>query len=145
MCREEANELSRATGLPIIVLKHLDEIVPEDESFGDYSPYDVDPAGFVNLIRNAKYVLTDSFHGTVFSIINRKQFVSFYRFEQNDTHSRNSRIDNLLSHLDLLDRIVVNLGNTVDIASTLIDYSAVHHQLDLWREDSWSFLREALS
>ncbi len=34
-----------------------------------------DPLDFVNLIKHADYVLTDSFHGSIFSILYDKQFV----------------------------------------------------------------------
>lgn len=145
LCREEARTLSRATGLPIIVLRHCDETIPSDESFGDEAPYDVDPAGFVNLIRNASYVLTDSFHATVFSAIHHKRFATFYRFAQSDKQSRNSRIDSLLAHLGLWDRLVTKAGRIKEAMDVDADFGAVDMQLDVWRTDSWGFLKEALS
>ena len=61
--------------------------------------FDIDTEDFVNLIRNAEYVLTDSFHGTIFSILNHKKFITFNRFE-NGKDSRNSRIDSLCKLLE---------------------------------------------
>lgn len=145
LCREEARRLSAETGLPIVALRHLDEIVPSDETFGDYAPYDVNPADFVNLIRNAEYVLTDSFHGTVFSTINHKKYATFYRFAQGDRQSRNSRIDSLLSRLGLRGRLVTASGQTSAILESDPDFEAVDERLGEWREDSWGFLKKALS
>lgn len=145
LCREEARRISAETGLPIVVLRHLDEIIPSDEFFGDYAPYDVDPAGFVNLIRGAEFVLTDSFHGTVFSVIHHKRFATFYRFASADRQSRNSRIDSIFAHLDLKSRLVTASGQTSEILESVPDFRAVDERLGEWREDSWGFLKEALS
>lgn len=145
MCREEARRVSEETGLPIVTLRHLDEIVPSDESFGDYAPYDIDPAGFVNLIRGAECVLTDSFHGTVFSTIHHKRFATFYRFASADRQSRNSRIDSLFSHLGLHACLVTEAGAAMPTLSVDVDFDAVDERLAAWRAGSWDFLREALS
>lgn len=144
LCRSEALALREKSGLPIVVLKHLDDIMPEDESFGDYSPYNVNPAGFVNLIRGAEYVLTDSFHGSVFSTIHHKRFATFYRFAQGNKQSRNSRIDNLLGHLGLEDRLVTNQGGVETSMGVDVDFGMVDKKLASWRDDSWEFLRGAL-
>lgn len=145
LCREEAKRISKEMNLPIVVLRHLDEIVPADEQFGDYSPYDIDPSGFVNLIRNAEVVLTDSFHGTVFSVLHHKRFATYYRFETTDGQSRNSRIDSLFAHLGLKERLVTQSGQSIRVLCRVIDYSAVDQSLSDWRKDSWSFLTKALS
>lgn len=73
--REFAKRLKEATGCKIIALTHLDEFVKSDEGYADETPYDIDPADFLNLIRNAEYVCTDSFHCSVFSILYKRQFL----------------------------------------------------------------------
>ena len=145
LCRAEARRISAETGLPIVTLRHLDEIIPSDESFGDYAPYDVDPAGFLNLIRGAEYVLTDSFHGTVFSSIHHKPFATFYRFASSDRQSRNTRIDSLFSHLGLEDRLVTETGRALTTLGADIDFDIVDELLTAWRSESWDYLLEALS
>ena len=145
LCRSEALALRAKTGFQVVTLRHLDDIIPSDESFGDIAPYDVDPAGFVNLIRNATYVLTDSFHGSVFSIINHKPFATFYRFEQSDRQSRNSRIDSLLSHLGLEDRLVAEPDRLSEVLGAAIDYRSVDKRLSEWSAASWDFLERALN
>lgn len=144
-CREEAIKVSLATGLPIVCLKHLDEIVPEDEVFGDMALYDVDPGDFVNLIRGAAYVLTDSFHGTVFSLLNEKSFVSFLRHDESFRQNSNSRIESILGQLSLLDRIARTPGESEEILNNEIRYIDVGSKLTDMRETSKIFLSQAMN
>lgn len=60
----------------------------------------------LNLIRNAKYVITDSFHITVFSLIHKKQFYTFQRFKDDAYSSQNVRITNLLKLVHLENRMI---------------------------------------
>ena len=73
-----------------------------DLFFGNYKPFDVSPAVFISLIKNAEYVFTDSFHAVVFSIIYHKEFYCFNRNSQYGDMS--SRIVNLLNNYDLYAR-----------------------------------------
>lgn len=139
--REEAVKLSKATGLKIVTLRHMDEFIQSDESFGDYAPYDVGPAEFVNLIRNATYVCTDSFHGSVFSVINHKQFISFNRYGESSKNSRNSRLDSLFSQLGIQRRYEKNI---VDEMMKPIDYDAVDQRLSHLREIAENYLINAI-
>ncbi len=66
---------------------------------------DANPLEFVELIKNATVICTDSFHGTALSINLKKQFVEFLRFAESDVKSQNSRIYDLLEHYGLIDRI----------------------------------------
>lgn len=50
-----------------------------DEKFGEIDLYDVDPSDFISLICFAEYVITDSFHASVFSNIYSKDFIAFGR------------------------------------------------------------------
>lgn len=61
------------------------------------------PADFLKMLSGAKYVITDSFHGTAFSVLYHKNFSSVINPNKNNT---NSRIVNLLNKLHLEERIV---------------------------------------
>ncbi len=63
------------------------------------------PADFLKMLSGAKYVITDSFHGTAFSVLYHKNFSSVINPHKNNT---NSRIVNLLKKLQLEERIVSN-------------------------------------
>ena len=138
--RKEVTRLAQATGLKIVALRHLDEYIPDDEHFGDEAPYDVGPAEFVNLIRYARYVCTDSFHGSVFSILYHKQFITFNRYGD-DANSRNSRLDTLFHHIGVSRRFK---GDLLAEINEPIDYDAVDEKLSRLREQSQAFLMEAL-
>ena len=142
--REAINKLAKATGLKIVAMRHTDEFINSDETFGDIAPYDVTPIDFIQLISNAKYVCTDSFHCTVFSIIFQRQFLTFYRFAATDGNSRNSRIDSLLSLMGLDERLFLN-GDIAQQMLAAIDYDAVGKKLDDLRNDSLFFLKKGLS
>src|SRR5699024_6214752 len=64
------NCLSEMTGLKII---HFERVKRKMKN-ALKSAYTKDPFEFVNLIKNADYVVTTSFHATVFSIIYNKKF-----------------------------------------------------------------------
>ncbi|MHB8128917.1 MAG: polysaccharide pyruvyl transferase family protein, partial [Mobilitalea sp.] len=102
--RDAVKELAEKTGYKIVTLRHLDQYIEEDQYFGDYAPYDIYPAEFLNMLRGASFVCTDSFHGSVFSIIYRKKFMVFNRYDEKSRHSKNSRIDTLCKNLGLEDR-----------------------------------------
>ncbi len=99
--RKQVERLAKETGLKIVALRHLDQYVEEDENFGDFAPYDVAPDQFLNLLRGASYVCTDSFHGTCFSVIHQKKFMIFNRYTEGGMASKNSRIDSLCENLGI--------------------------------------------
>lgn len=143
--RKKVEELKEKTGLKIVVLRHIDEYIPEDEKFGDIGLYDVGPAEFVNLIRNANFVCTDSFHGSVFSIINQKQFIVFNRFDDSEKNSTNSRIDSLCNILELQERRFNKNLDIYDQMETSVDYKETNEKLTKLRESSMLFLEKAFS
>lgn len=143
--REWVNELKKRTGYRIVTIPFLDEFVEDDTAFGDYQIFDAGPAEFVNLIRNAEYVCTDSFHGSVFSILNHKQFVTFNRFSDESKNSRNSRIDSLLTQTGLQSRRMTEASQDIcDVIDAKIDYEMVEKKLAKMRNESVDYLRNAL-
>ncbi len=142
--REFANSLKKKTGMQIVVLRHLDEYIPSDNAFGDISPFDIGPSEFLNLIRNAAFVCTDSFHGTAFSILYRKTFFTFRRFRKAGNQSTNHRIESLLAMLDLSDRLISGNEKPEDCLNKTIDYDFVLDKLGTLRKNSVAFLFDAL-
>lgn len=138
--RRLAQEFKTQTDLKIVSCPFLDNFVEEDIRFGDIQMFDMDAADFVNLIRHAEYILTDSFHGSVFSILHHKKFMTFDRF-LGGTNSRNSRIDSLCTLLDLSERRYS--GDIMSIQND-IDYAKVDIKLGKLREESSVYLEESL-
>ena len=88
-------QVKEKTGYKIVALQQLCDYIHSDEGFANETPY-VGPREFLNYIRNAEFVFTDSFHCSVFSILYKKNFFTFNRFAEGAKQSTNSRIDNLL-------------------------------------------------
>ena len=101
------------------------------------------PSGFLELIKNAEYVITDSFHGVAFSIIFEKNFLSVNRIE-NGKPRDDERITNLLKQLNLMDRYIFPDDiKSFDVAAT-IDYSTIQVLKEKIRAESVAFLDKAL-
>lgn len=95
------------------------------------------PFGFLSLIRDAEYVVTDTFHGSIFSILYGKQFGAYA--------SDKIKVAALLSALGLSDR---ELGGVEDVGSILdepIDYGVVQACIEQKRDVSLDYLRQALA
>lgn len=142
--REAVEKFARKKGCKIVTIPHLDEFVEGDLTFGDCQLYHVGPAEFVNLIRHAEYVCTDSFHGSVFSILNHKQFVTFNRFAEGSKNSRNSRIDSLLHQTELSARHCKDFSRIENQIEEKIDYVQVEIHLSEMRKMSLQYLENAL-
>ena len=96
-----------------------------------------DPARFLQLIDNAFIVLTDSFHGVVFSAIFNKEF---YYYKRNYVHGvdQSTRVVSLLQELGISERFNPNEIAIVNDSSG-IDYSKVNNVLAEKRRVSRDF------
>lgn len=102
------------------------------------------PEEFLGLIKNARLILTDSFHGTIFSLLFEKDFYVFKRFSDSDKKSQNSRIYNILKMVNLEDRIIdknIILNNS---SISIVKYKQIKEILDEKIKKSKSFLLNAL-
>lgn len=93
-------------------------------------------------IASAKYVFTDSFHGTVLSLLYHRQFV-IYAAEK----EKLSRITSLLKLVGLENRLFTKEDNMDEIQRVLtvpIDYTEVDRILNRQRAESIDYLRKAL-
>ena len=92
-------------------------------------------------IAGAKFIVTDSFHGIAFSIINRKQFAVIL----NDD-GKNSRLVNLMRIMNLESRVFPSVKSMVEDDSWMepIDYSILEPNIKRLVEHSRNFLKDAL-
>ncbi len=128
------NELSRKTGLKVVGdTKHMDRI---NNVLADTS--NDGPGEFAERIKNAEYVITDSYHAAVFALLWRKPFVGYTRI------GSGIRARNLLEDLGLKQRFLSGDEVGTDLLMTDIDYDDVFRKRDAWREKSEVFLRQAL-
>lgn len=127
-----ANKLARKKNLKICYYSkfHKSYDVNSEDCTAD------GPAEFLYRIKNAEYVLTNSFHCIVFSLLFQKKFLSFSR------NKSSIKSSDLLEKFDLSDRIVDN--NRFDI-DTEIDFENVNNVIKEMRSYSMKFLTDALS
>lgn len=141
--REFVKKLAKKEDCKIVALLHLDQYISADEDYVNEAPYNVGPADFVSLIKNAKFVCTDSFHGTVFSIIFSKDFFTFKRFNKKASLSTNTRLVSLLNRLGLNDRLFVGNEN-LEVNLTVKNYPSVQKHLKQFRMDSIDYLKKSI-
>lgn len=128
-----ARELAKKKGLKLIYIN-----ISPKPAFGMKNVRDASPEEFLGLVKNAEYVITGSFHGTVFSINFNKKF--FFEINKNKGNY-NTRIANLVKALDLEDRAIDNIED-IDMP---INYECVNKKLNELRESSICKLCEIIN
>lgn len=133
--RQVARKVAEKTGLTLVEI-HSEKTPELVQSCGDGETmiYDAGPGEFLTYIRDAKIVLTNSFHGTVFSILFQKKFYSVYQ--------KNGRIENLLGILKLEDRHIQQFSDFR--MEEEIDYVQTEKRLKEYRRTSIEYLERAL-
>lgn len=143
--REFVKRVKAKTGCKIVQLQHCDEYIKSDVGFADYAPYNVGPKEFVQLIRDTEYVFTDSFHCTVFSMLYKKRFFTFRRYNNDSIVSTNGRLYSLLSLVGLENRLLKGNEEVEKYLAEEIDYAPVHKKLGNLRQFTWNFIENALT
>lgn len=139
--RRFIKQLAQKTGCKIVGILHGAGYIKGDENFVDEAPAAIGPFDFLNLIKYAQYVCTDSFHGCVFSTIFKKNYYVFKRFSDRDKMSTNTRVTGLLERFGLCDRLIENYEN---IPMEPIDYEKVDASVECFRTESLNYLTQAL-
>lgn len=128
-----------STGKKVIMLPYEED--SKRVSNGQYK--EADPLEFVNLIKYADCVLTDSFHGSVFSVLYGKRFVVTKR-----THvgrvSQTSRIKSLLRMVHQEERYCSEKEDIERLLTQDIDSQTVENEICKMQTVSREFLDNAL-
>lgn len=96
------------------------------------------PFELLGYLKNAEYIITDTFHGTVFSIILEKKFATLVR------ENNAQKLENLLSQFGLSDRQVNQLSELERIITADIDYKRANAVRKRGRESALEYLRSAI-
>lgn len=98
-------------------------------------------AAWLRAFRSASFVVTDSYHGSIFAILFGKPFLAIANEERGV-----ARFSSLFGQLDLLDRLLFadSLPDVTDLVARPTNYESVHRRIDELRTESRSFLRDAL-
>lgn len=103
--------------------------------------YQVGPKEWVGLMLNAAYVVTDSFHGTAFSINFNIPFSTLL----NPSSNMNSRVLSILEITNLKDRIIYDDGSKAIPQNLNIDYQEVNKTINKWRKKSEDFITTSIN
>ncbi len=135
-----AKELARHLRLKLLIIPSRIEFM---EKKGVYN-YPVGPKEFVALFEHANFVLTDSYHGSIFSFIFRKEIIYLKRFNDNDEYNQNIRIESLFGLLNLKNIIISKKSfDKDDIVK--INYDNIQNILFEFRKKSRLFLERGLN
>ena len=130
------SNLSEKYDMQVIALTPLAPVVHKKNviNFTDAGPVD-----FLTLIKNASLVVTDSYHGMLFSINFRKEFY----YLKNVPGANFVRTDDVLSLLDLNSRIIKDV-NLINIYNK-VNYDFTDQKLPVLREESINYLKNAIN
>ena len=143
LLQDSAEKLSKKTGYKVICLPcTMDTNVLSgkyDSSRGFEVAASAGPNEFLSLIANAKYVLTNTFHGTVFSIIFERKFMTQMILSN---QSKNMRVSELLEKLGIEGR---ELENGIECIEENVDWTCVCDKIYTLREDSLKYLKSIIN
>ena len=128
-------KVSDMTGLPVVNNRGDYQFTNEIGKFDDGGPGE-----FIGVIEGAKYVITNSFHATVFSIIYGRNFITVPHFQNPD------RMKYLLQMFGLQNHLIDNAASVPDnLRSLEIDYTQIEKKKADARVVSEQFIDSSLS
>lgn len=95
------------------------------------------PIELLEFVNNAEYVLTDTFHGTVMSLIMNTQFVT-------KVHTNSNKLGFLLEEYECLNRRTDDFSDALEIIKQEIDYDKINKIIDYKRDISKNYLKSCL-
>ena len=110
------------------------------DRFVDCSPFEV-----LVYFRNAEEVVTDTFHGSIFSVITHRPFTTLIRKSVGNSYGNEEKLSDLLNRLGLTERMTTKVEETERINQQPIDYEKVNELLKAHREIAKDYLRDNLS
>jgi Polysaccharide pyruvyl transferase len=127
-------EVARIKNLTIVSIGFYNQVA-------DINLLGVSPQEWLGYFENASYVITNFFHGTIFSILFRKPFTVF------SNKYKVRKVVDLLNHLSLSDRIILAEDDSELVPDPYleIDYSPIIPKLNSEIQKSQDFLSSALS
>ena len=128
---QKGSELARKLGLPLYCISASQR---KDKRISKM--FNVDPYAFLSLIDNADYIITNSFHGTSFSIIFKKMFWSCIAV------GSNQRLVSLLNKCDLSNRMI-SVETIIDEKEYVV-YDSYNNHLNEFIDTSKQFIKRII-
>lgn len=103
------------------------------DKFVDCNAFEV-----ISYFQNADYVITDTFHGTILSVITHRQFVSVVR---RNGYGNSEKLVDLLERLSLNDREIADLSDISSMLLKKIDYCETDKTINIERKKAVDYLK----
>lgn len=135
--------IKEKTGYKIISMPYN---IRELENKDTEKIFDAGPLEFVNLIKHAEIIITDSFHATAFSINYQRPFYTLLRQHEDNPDNMNSRFFSILKLIGLEERLILP-GNKFPAKENImeINFGKAMDKLELARKKTCEYLRRSLS
>ena len=138
--RKSVEKLAADKGLKIYGVSYN---ITDSEWMENLSVSNIGAGEFLGLISGAAVVVTDSYHGTIFSMLYHKDFVTLERFDKNDPICQNSRIHQLNKYFGI-ENNVFTVKEDTELSVNPVDYSNFENKIAQLREKSIAFLKNSL-
>lgn len=122
--------------LKIICIGGIQHICDE---FIDCNPFEV-----ISYFKNADYIITDTFHGTIMSIITHNQFVSIVRKSVKTSYGNEEKLTYLLKDLNLQNRIIKDINMLDNVLLEKISYIETDKIIENERQNAINYLSGCL-
>lgn len=127
---DELTAFAREKGLKIIHCIIGNTGVNCDESVANL------PQNFLSYMLHAQYIVTDTFHGAIFSTNLEKRFAAIDRGKM--------KVNQFLAQMQITDRLVGKDASLAEVLASSIDYDRVRETVDTHRKASIDYLKNAL-
>ena len=93
--------------------------------------------GFLGVIKNADYMMTNTFHGTLFALILEKEFAVF--------SNKNSKVEDIINKFQFKDRDGINVEDLNEIFDNNVDYEKINKLKLMHRRKSLDYLDSVIN
>ena len=132
---------AESKGLKALIIPYVhDYIFFSQRKLGDIRKYRVNPFDFINLIKHAELIITDSFHAVIFSTIYHKPF---YTFKRDSESQFIGRVENFLRDTHL-EKQMISLSEVCSKDIPSIDYFYADTHINKQRLLSIKFLEDSI-
>lgn len=137
-CLLFAAEIGKKLNLPVVIINPGRGRKDRSIEGANYSLFDVAPGQWLWLYHNAKFVVSNTFHGNMFSVIYRKNFVCYA------PDLRDTRIVTLHSRIGLGDTRLLKASIDFDVKKRTIDYGSINSQIESFRQEGVGYIRNQI-
>lgn len=134
--REECEVIRRYAREKVLKIFCIGGVQECCDKFIDCNPFQV-----IAYFQHAKYVITDTFHGTILSVITHRQFVSFVR---DSGYGNSEKLIDLLKRLCLENRRIMKTGELDNLLNRLIDYQNTDKIIEAERKRTREYLAKQI-